>query len=334
MSLVRLFKEKKTPEEIQQIRQIRQAYFSYITAATANIINAVKANTLTPETSSQISTLLTKDKTWLDSNPDLDAGDITTRYDSLINAVQNLILTDKPKIEFRNTILIYRALFTNQKQSGQLTQEQFDNFDRELKAEDEWYKKNIFTATELDFINETQKMNDTLKEGGIKAKDLATAKEDSKKPTEEVKKQLTEKELEEKKQQELTMNVQKGASIIGWTALKVFLWLLLVVLCILSGSFLANLSIGRPPAYRILYFFYGLLPHLMPFVLLYTMYNRITKGPVSMYAILPVSIEPATTRFGKYLWYPFYYVPDQDSVNLYTEFQKSLPAMVVSAIPT
>jgi len=330
MSLVRLFKEKKTPEEIQQIRQVRQGYYSYISGATANIVNAVKANTLTPETSTQISTLLTKDKSWLDSNPDLDANDLTTRYDMLLNSVQNLILTDKPKIEFRNTLLIYQSLFKANLQNKSITQEQYDNLDRELKTENEWYTKNVLTATELDFVNETQKMNDKLKEGGIKATDVANAKKDSTKPTEEVKHELTQKEIQEKKQQEVTMNVKKGLGIIGSTALKVFVYLLLIVLCILSGSFVANIAIGRPPAYRILFFIYGMLPQLMPFVILYTLYRRITNGPIAMYSILPVSIEPATTRLGKYLWYPFYYVPDQDAINAYTEFQAGLRAVVVS----
>ena len=334
MSLIRLLKEKKTPEEIEPIRKIRQGYYSYITGATANIINAVKANTLTPETSSQISTLLSKDRAWLDSNPDIDVNDLSVRYDSLLNNVQNSILTDKPKITFRNTLLLYKSLFSENLQKEIITKEQYDKLERVLNAEDEWYKKNVLTATELDFINETQKMNDAIKEGGIKAEEVTTAGKDANKSTEAVKKQLTEKELEEETRQALTMNIKKGASIIGWTALRVFLALLLVVLCTLSGSFLANLSIGRPPQYRILYFIYGLLPQLMPFVLAYTIYVRIVKGPISMYAILPVSIEPATTRFGKYLWYPFYYVPDQDAINLYTEFQKALPAMVVPAIPT
>jgi len=246
-----------------------------------------------------------------------------------LNSVQNFILTDKPKIEFKNTILIYQSLFKTNLQNKSITEEQYENVDRVLKASNDWYNKNVLTATELDFVNETQKMNDKLKEGGIKSTEVANAKKDSGKPTEEIKRELTEKELQEKKKQEVTMNVKKGLHIIGSTALKVFLSLLFVVLCILSGSFVANIAIGRPPPYRILFFIYGLLPQLMPFVILYTLYRRIAHGPIAMYAILPVSIEPATTRLGKYLWYPFYYVPDQDAINAYTEFQAGLRAVVV-----
>jgi hypothetical protein len=63
------------------------------------------------------------------------------------------------------------------------------------------------------------------------------------------------------------------------------------------------------------------------------MYRRIAKGPLPMYAILPVSLEAATTRIGKYLWYPFYWVPDQDSVNAYTEYTKQMELMVLRAVP-
>lgn len=52
-----------------------------------------------------------------------------------------------------------------------------------------------------------------------------------------------------------------------------------------------------------------------------------------MYAILPVSIEMATTSFGRYLWYPFYWVPDQESNKTYNDFQDSLKAAVAVIEP-
>jgi len=45
-----------------------------------------------------------------------------------------------------------------------------------------------------------------------------------------------------------------------------------------------------------------------------------------MYAILPISIEPASTRLGQFLWYPFYYVPDVEQATLYKQFQETIKA--------
>jgi len=324
MSLTRLFKEKKTPEEIQAVREARTKTYFYIQEASKNISNAVSQNILTPETAVQCSTLLTTEKQWLNNNPSPDTEDVTSHYDILTNKVQTLIDNDKPKIQFKNGLLIYEAILKDSVAKGAITKEQYTNLHNVVTKETEWYKKNVNVANELDFQTETQKMTDEIKAGGINSDTINEVKKESKQAPEDVKKQLDEKA---KKQE--TLDLHTGASIAGTTALQVFYRFLLLVLRILSGSFAANLAIGRPPIYRLLYFIYGTLPYCMPFVILYTIYRRIVDGPIPMYAILPVSIDAATTHLGKYLWYPFYWVPDQDSMNQYTQYQRALQGVVI-----
>jgi hypothetical protein len=108
------------------------------------------------------------------------------------------------------------------------------------------------------------------------------------------------------------------------TCIQTFAWLFVIAFLLMCGSFAANFAIGRVPSYRILYFIWGALPPFAPFVLLYAIYKRLHDGRLPIYAILPLSIEPATTRFGKYLWYPFYWVPDKEATSAYTAFQASL----------
>jgi len=329
MSLVRLFKEKKTPEEIQQAREARKNVYAYITGATANLVNAVKANTITPETSKECSSLLTAEKKWLDSNTDADTQDIVSRYDVLNDKIKTLITNDKPRLIFKNSLLVYDTVFKASLQQGKITKEQYDKLNRVITAETAWYDKNVTVASELDFNNELQKMNDDIKAGGIDAKVVKDVAADSKKSTTELKESLVKKaEAEKKAEAARPVTFESGSKVVLSTAWNVFWTCLLVVLAILSGSFAANLAIGRPPIYRFLFFLYGMLPQFAPFILLYTLYKRFTKGPIPMYAILPVSIEMATTTFGKYLWYPFYWVPDEESNKTYKEFQESLEAAV------
>jgi hypothetical protein len=110
-------------------------------------------------------------------------------------------------------------------------------------------------------------------------------------------------------------------------ALKVFFSLLLVAVCIVSGSLAANAAIGRHTGYRVLYFIYGCIPFFVPFIIFYTIYRRISEGPLPYYGILPVSLEAATTTLGKYLWWPFYWIPDHLSVEETDTFQKALEAI-------
>jgi hypothetical protein len=137
-----------------------------------------------------------------------------------------------------------------------------------------------------------------------------------------------EKLLKKRKGQQV--NVGEGISVIWKTAMSVFFSLLVIGLCIMAGSFAANMAIGRDPPYRVLYFLYGAIPIFAPFVLLYGIYKRLRYGPFTIYSILPVSIEPATTRLGKILWFPFYWIPDEKSIAEYDLYRKAVEA----AIPT
>ena len=120
------------------------------------------------------------------------------------------------------------------------------------------------------------------------------------------------------------MDVNEGINTILEVTIKTVVGLFTTAVLIMCGSFAANFAIGRVPAYRVLYFIWGALPPFAPFVLLYAIYKRLREGRLPIYAMLPLSIEPATTRFGKYLWYPFYWVPDAEAKSAYTAFQASL----------
>jgi hypothetical protein len=103
---------------------------------------------------------------------------------------------------------------------------------------------------------------------------------------------------------------------------QVFGSLFLILLIIFCGSLAANQAIGRDPIYRVIYFIWGMV--FFPFVAIQCLLQRLRVGPIPMYGILPVSTEPGTTRLGKLLWAPFYWIPDIKSDAMKEEYLKSL----------
>jgi hypothetical protein len=226
---------------------------------------------------------------------------------------------------FKNILKIYKTTFNEQARQNLITSNQHEKLKDVIKNEEEWYAKNTKTATELDYITEIQDLNNKVLDIGLKPDVIEkSAKINLEKETKEAKEANEKTKIVDENEVSLT----KGASIVGNTAFTVFIRFLYYFLLVLSATYAANLAIGRPPIYRLLYFLYGLIPYFVPFVLIYVIYTRIRNGPIPIYAILPVSTEPALTRLGRYLWYPFFWIPDQQSMNAYVKYQESLVKMV------
>jgi len=334
MSLWRLFKDKKTPEEIKAIRDARQVYYAGIKTASDGIIQASKLSFLTPETAAEMSKLIMTDKQWLKDNPNADLEDIGSRYETLVNNLSTLQDNDKIRVFFLNYLKLAENNSKLAKQTNQLTQEQYNSIKDLIKSENDWYAKNKVSASEIDYNTEIQSFNEKVLDIGLHPDQVKDIQESSEKSQSEVKEKILEDTKQIQKTDDSTMTYEKAGRTIGTTAFNiVFNWLFLV-LRILAGCLAANMAIGRMPIYRLLYFLYGIIPFYAPIVLLYTLYRRIRFGPVHIYAILPLSLEPATTRIGRYLWYPFYWIPNQMSMNAYGEFQQGLHSMVAAATPT
>jgi hypothetical protein len=334
MSLWRLFKDKKTPEEIAALREARKIYNVGIKTWSDGIIKSTKAKLLTPETASEMSKLLIKDKQWLKETPNAELEDIITNYENLGVNLITLQDNDKVRIFFLNYLKLLDNNYTALSKVGAITKIQYDNIKKLIKDNQTWYDKNKTSATELDYDTKIQTINDAILEIGVNPDTLKEVEETTTKPPDEVEKVIIK---DKKKLEELdnsTITYAKAGKTIGTTALNIVSNYLVIILQILAGCLAANMAIGRMPIYRLLYFIYGIIPFFTPIVLLYTLYRRIRYGPVPIYAILPVSLEPATTRLGRYLWYPFYWIPDQESMNAYGEFQNTLRSMLVAATPS
>jgi hypothetical protein len=340
MSLWRLFREKKTPEEIKEINENRAVFYKYIRDARASIAALVGKSLMTVDTQKSISAILMDASKWLKANPRAELEDIQERASGVLNDVNNLMESDKAKITYINYMKIFDASTESLKAQGIIQDDKYNKLKQLKKDQDKWYKENLTTAGDFDYSDQIQSVYDQTGEILGSAPEVQAAKDnlqDAKKDTakkspEEVQQTISDNQEQIKKDDENTINLNKGFSLMLTTALSIFWRFLMLFLRVLAASFVANLAIARHPMYRILYFIYGLIPLFTPIILVYTIYIRLSSGPIPMYGILPLSTVPATTRLGKYLWYPFYYIHDEMIDALANKFKTNSISMV-STVP-
>jgi len=325
---------KDTPkgDDINVVRNARTSYQDYLASIQANTSSDISNNALTPETGSSIYKLIQTSYTWLQKNPNANLNEVLANKDAATVEIKRLVSVDVPKRKFNNTLLALPSILDKLIADKTITADKKTAFLPTITTEKAWYTANQAKASEIEYAQEFQKINDIITTTFVDQATVTTIKTQVQSaqaiPTSQLNSQLTEYTTKQKTLEKQMVDIQSTGQIVISTAFKVFGSLLLIAFCIMCGSFAANMAIGRPPMYRVLYFIYGATPLFAPFVLIYTIYKRIKNRRLSVYTVLPTSIEPATTRLGKILWYPFYWIPDQHAIDEYKTFMNSLPLQV------
>lgn len=323
--------EKQTPEDVTKQRQVRTEYNNYLNTTQTNANTDVNNKAIAPESGQAILLQVQSGFKWLKDNPSATINVIYANYDSTSSEVKRILSTDRPKREFKNTITVFPSIIDTYVADKTLTEAQGTSLRNLNTSEAEWYTQNQATATQINFSQEVIKFNDKITEIVKDATTVNTIKtkiDDAKKlATSDVISLVLQQDAALTKREAQSVDLNKGAKVAIDVAQKVFFALLAISICFLAGSLAANAAIGRHPAYRVLYFIYGCVPFFAPFVILYTIYRRIKEGPLSYYGILPLSVEAATTRFGKILWWPFYWIPDHLSVQQTDLFQNAVTSI-------
>jgi hypothetical protein len=323
-----LFAKQKTPEDINLVRKARIEFQDYLTRVQTSTLTSVNSKQLTPESGQRILAKLKDGFEWLEKNPNATYGEIFAKYDAISVEVKRLLRVDKPKNEFRSRLVALPVIMDDLVTKKKITEEQSTKVMELVSQEESWFSKNEATATEIDFSQEKLKIDDTLVKiiPDQQTRNYIQSETDRYKnvPPSQLVSIIDQKEAEIEQIKSQTIDVKEGVNIALSTAGKVFFGFLIVVVCLFSGSLAANMAIGRPPIYRIMYFIYGAFPLFVPFVFIYAIIMRIKNGALPTYALLPISIEPAVTSLGKLLWAPFYWIPDHRSVEAYDLFQSKL----------
>jgi hypothetical protein len=321
-------RKEQTPEEVNKIRAARTDYQDVLSSFQTNTNTDVQNNALTPETGQLILAQIQKAYTWLQKTPNATLLEVYANRDATTAEIQRLITIDMPTREFKNQIAALPVIAEEAFSKNLYTREQTDKLKQLSTTELAWLTKNSPTATTIDFQQEELKVKTSIQQILEKAElvQFCTGKLDAIKSAQPsiLDSELLTREQKAKEARNAQIHLDDGVNTITSVALKTFFGFLLVTFCILGGSLAANQAIGRVRAYRILYFIYGAIPVFMPFVLLYILYSRMRFGPIPYYAILPLTIEPATTRFGRILNFPFYWIPDDKSRELTRAFMETV----------
>lgn len=345
MSLKWFFQPKRTPEQEKEILQARKELLNELDTLTMNTKTAVERKEILPETATALYTLFKDAQTWLNDNSSADAIGIVTKKQE-VQTTYKQIMDTEPK---RKLLLAWMAAtrgVVKESEASKFSKTQLSQIEKLITTSNTWYKKQSLTATLAEFDQQIMDMtsqtktllgptSDTYKLyeqrftqfQKVSPADLRTELDKygltAPQQTAIQKEQAALLAKSQKEQEEAAKPVDPFDVIVS-TALQTFFLLILFVFCLLGGSFAANFAIGRSRPYRVLYFLWGALPIFAPFVILYAIYKRIREGPLPLYGILPLSVEPATTRLGKILWYPFYWIPDEGSKRAMDVFSKSL----------
>lgn len=325
-------RKQQTTEEVNQLRKARTEYQDTLSALQTNVQTDIQKNALTPETGKIVLDEIQKAYIWLQKNPNASLIEVYANRDSTNAEIKRLLNIDKPKREFQNEMTALPVIAEEAFSKDLFTRVQKDKLSQLSATELEWLKKNGSKANPIDFQQETLKVKTTIQQILEKA-DLVqycTEKMDATKAAQPsaLESELLVREQKAKQAREATIHLDDGINTIYTTVLKTFFGFLLVTLCILGGSLAANQAIGRARAYRILYFIYGAIPIFTPFVFLYSIFSRMRYGPLPYYAILPLTIEPAITRLGRILNFPFYWIPDDTSRELTRTFINTVEKLV------
>jgi hypothetical protein len=324
--------QKQSPEELEKTRQVRTDYQNTLSQLQTNVNADVNSKKLTPESGQAILELLKTSQDWLSKNPNASISEVLSNQDTTVTEVKRIQGIDKPKREFINMVSALPAISNDLQQKKKIDSTQQAKLNALAIEENKWFGKNGSDATEIEFSQETLKLKDTITtivpDNDIRNYIMAELDKAKQMAPDELAGNLNSAEKSLKRRKGQQVSVGEGISVIWKTAMSVFFSLLVISLCIMAGSFAANMAIGRDPPYRILYFLYGALPTFAPFVLLYGIYKRLRYGPFTIYSILPVSIEPATTRLGKIFWFPFYWIPDEKAVAEYDLYRKAVEAAI------
>jgi hypothetical protein len=328
-------RDKLSSEEIRETRQARENYRNYLASQQTNVNNDVSSKRLTPDTGNIILEKIKGAYTWLQKNPNANYNEIINNYDTTNTEISRLIKTDKPKKEIANQIVGLKSIAVVQAENKRIDETQLEKLNQLSNTTEKWLEKNVSKATQIDFDQQEIKFRGTIREIVPQvdvSNDIINYLDKTKdmEPTALLQAiQNTERELEAQKNS-TAPGPKELAKTVWFEANKVFFTYLTIFICLVSGSLAANNAIGRARAYRVLYFLYGAIPIYAPIVILYTIYRRIKEGPLPYYAPLPLSITPATTRLGKILWFPFYWIPDSYAVDQYDKYQQSLKDMITT----
>jgi len=327
-------KPNNTPstKTLEVLRKARVEFNDYLDSLQSNTDADIERKALTPETGSLIYATIQETIKWLKDNPNANINELLTKRDDITKKINVYIKTNTPKQQYYNTLIGLPPIIQQLVDQKLTTADKQTAFMPIINTGKVWYDKNKATLSKTDLSQEFQKIKDNITSTFTDSNVINIINNSinnfSKMETSQLNTLIAQQEGAKKKQEEQNIDAATLGSTVLSTATSVFFGLIIFLFFILCGSLAANIAIGRAPAYRILYFIYGAIPIFSPFVIFYSIIKAISKEGLKLYTVLPISVIPATTRVGKVLWAPFYWIPDSHAQTEYDTYMASIPLQV------
>jgi len=351
----------QTQEEIDKIQAERKKYYDDIKTFQTKVTKDLTDNKISPETGIELSALIKSSQEWLTNNPNatyLEVNNKHVNFPKLYEAIYERELHKNQLLSYIYFVQylcdIFAGLLNDEKQTAGMTSEMKNDFTGLINSVTTvintqliWYQNNpkkdgIIYTQEIDnlttkLINiaipldakynpmfqvpQDKNLSSFIKEEGRKRKE-------DKNPTPWLMKEQVAKNkalIQASAEQEYSNNklIKESTSI----AFSVFGSFILIAIILYGASLAANIAIGRDIHYRIFYFIFSCNPIVTPIIFAYTALMVLKGHPIPYYGILPISTEPATTRLGKILWFPFFYKGDEFEVKSKADFVSHLAAV-------
>lgn len=319
--------KEQSAEDIKNTRLARQEYNDYLNKLGINITADVKNNKLTPESGQQILLKIKESQKWLSDNPNANLNEILANKETTIIEMNRIITTDKPKLQLKNMLIALPTAIQALKLNKEITTEQEKQLKVVIETTDKWLATNGSTETSIGFSQEEMKFKDSIRDILVNKEkvDRVFSELDKVKdqPIGTVESDMLKEQEKLKMIESQTVDVKQGIN----TAVGVILNILFISIFIVAGSLAANMAIGRTVPYRILYFIYGAVPVIAPFVLIYSLYKRIRYGLLNYFSLLPLIPYTGDTKILFYLLSPIHYIPSPIELEQQQRWTASLTSM-------
>ena len=276
-------------DESNRIRETRNNFISLIES---NRVQYQDNKGLPEKSLTDLINLNSEYTKWLEENSTATVLEIKGKEDTYKTHVRNIIETKDVKEYYLAYIASVSAKIAESAKTRELSKDDLELMTKAVKDADTWFVKNEKTASKIEIV---KKMNDfkstivnELKDTKLRAYYKKLFEDLEKSNPSEFKNKL-EKNNEMKDQlaeNEFNMNDFVNST---WDTFNTYVsYFFLIILCLFSGSLLANSVIFRPISYRVLYFIWGSIPLFIIPVFIYFILQRMRYGPLHLYTMLPI----------------------------------------------
>jgi hypothetical protein len=328
-------------EEIPSIREERLKFYNDIKTFQTNVSNQLKAKEISPDTSEELNKIVKEAEEWLRKNSNANLLQVVTQKDDITAKATPIYERELSKNRY-NLVLVYadsvQDSYKNNPELKKYYNSQYKPADIKslselLKSEYKWLSEHP-SETGLVYVQRIDSASQAAQKILVAypeaTKGIESTVENLKQaatPTWWLTKDAIARanaNFEQKSKTEF--NYERLAKDSTTIALEIFGSFLILILIIFAASLASNMAICRDWPYRVYFFIVSINPLLTPIILAYTALQSLKGNPVEYYALCPISTEPAKTRLGKILWWPFYYESDQNELKLTELFVAAIEA--------